>query len=124
MYWYNYLYADKKVHHISRLKYKIEKGMPHKGVYLIHLPECGSTLLEVIPSVLLQQSHYPVGRPSGGWPGLGGKTAGALGSSRGAALELIRKIIDEVYREQGNFDIPSYLQIGRGSMPESGVTQP
>ena len=42
MYWYNYLYADKKVHHISRLKYKIEKGMPHKGVYLIHLPECGS----------------------------------------------------------------------------------
>ena len=50
MYWYNYLYADKKVHHISRLKYKIEKGMPHKGVYLIHLPECGSTLLEVIPS--------------------------------------------------------------------------
>ena len=74
MYWYNYLYADKKVHHISRLKYKIEKGMPHKGVYLIHLPECG--------------------------------------------------IIDEVYREQGNFDIPSYLQIGRGSMPESGVTQP
>ena len=93
MYWYNYLYADKKVHHISRLKYKIEKGMP---------------------SVLLQQSHYPkeslciVG----------------IGSSRGAALELIRKIIDEVYREQGNFDIPSYLQIGRGSMPESGVTQP
>ena len=114
MYWYNYLYADKKVHHISRLKYKIEKGMPHKGVYLIHLPECGSTLLEVIPSVLLQQRHYPkeslciVG----------------IGSSRGAALELIRKIIDEVYREQGNFDSPSYLQIGRGSMPESGVTQP
>ena len=114
MYWYNYLYVDKKVHHISRLKYKIEKGMPHKGVYLIHLPECGSTLLEVIPSVLLQQSHYPkeslciVG----------------IGSSRGAALELIRKIIDEVYREQGNFDIPSYLQIGRGSMPESGVAQP
>lgn len=55
MYWYNYLYADKKVHHISRLKYKIEKGMPHKGVYLIHLPECGSTLLEVIPSVLLRR---------------------------------------------------------------------
>lgn len=114
MYWYSYLYADKKVHHISRLKYKIEKGMPHKGVYLIHLPECGSTLLEVIPSVLLQQSHYPkeslciVG----------------IGSSRGAALELIREIIDEVYREQGNFDIPSYLQIGRGSMPENGVTQP
>ena len=54
MYWYNYLYADKKVHHISRLKYKI----------------------------------------------------------------------DVFYREQGNFDIPSYLQIGRGSMPESGVTQP
>ena len=51
MYWYNYLYADKKVHHISRLKYKIEKGMPHKGVYLIHLPECGSTLLEVVPSM-------------------------------------------------------------------------
>ena len=47
-----------------------------------------------------------------------------IGSSRGAALELIRKIIDEVYREQGNFDIPSYLQIGRESMPESGVTQP
>ena len=100
MYWYNYLYADKKVHHISRLKYKIEKGMPHKGVYLIHLPECGSTLLEVIPSVLLQQSHYPkeslciVG----------------IGSSRGAALELIRKIIDEV---TGNREILTFHRICR-----------
>ena len=25
--------------------------------------------------------------------------------------------------KQGNFDIPSYLQIGGGSMPENGVTQ-
>ena len=71
--------------------------MPHKGVYLIHLPQRKGALLEVIPSILLQQSRYPretlciVG----------------MGSSRGAALELTRKIIDEVYRKQGDFD--SYL---------------
>lgn len=113
MYWYNYLYADKKVHHINRLKYKIEKGMPHKGVYLIHLPQREGALLEVIPSVLLQQSRYP--RES--------LCVVGMGSSRGAALELTRQIIEEVYREQENFDIASYLQIDREPVPESGVTQ-
>lgn len=114
MYWYKYLYADKKVHHINRLKYKIENGMPHKGVYLIHLPQREGALLEVIPSILLQQSRYPR------------KTLCivGMGSSRGAALELTRQIIDEVYRKQGDFDLASYLQIDREPMPESGVTQP
>lgn len=114
MYWYRHLYFDKKcIHHINRLKYKIEHGEAHKGVYLINLPRREGALLELIPSILLQQSRYP--RES--------LCIIGMGSSRGQALELMRQIIDAVYREQGNFDIASYLQIEQESIPEEEVMQ-
>ena len=102
MYWYRHLYMDKKcMHHVNRLKYKIEHGEVHKGVYLIHLPDRDGAVLELIPSILLQQSRYPreMLRIIG------------MGSTRGQALELIRQIVDEVYQSQGNFDIAGYLSV-------------
>lgn len=59
MYWYNYLYADKKVHHISRLKYKIEKGCRIKGVYLSFIYRNAGARCWKDRGVLLQQSHHP-----------------------------------------------------------------
>lgn len=112
MYWYKYLYADKKVHHINRLKYKIAHGMSHKGVYLIHLPEGKQALPEVIPSILLRQSHYP--RETLRIIG--------IGSSKWAALELVRQMIDEVYREQGNFLLETYLKLEKEPFSEHEVT--
>ncbi|MFR5702272.1 MAG: hypothetical protein ACLUD0_10640 [Eubacterium ramulus] len=91
MYWYNYLYADKKVHHISRLKYKIEKGMPHKRCVSYSFTGMREHSAEVTasPAAAESLSQEPL-------------CIIGIGSSRGAALELIRKIIDEVYH-QGNF---------------------
>ena len=108
MYWYRNLYFDKKyIHHINRLKYKID------GVYLINLPKREGALLELIPSILLQQSRYP--RES--------LCIIGMGKSRGQALELMRQIIDTVYHEQGNFDIASYLQIEQKPIPGEEVMQ-
>ena len=95
MYWYRHLYFDKKcIHHVN-------------------LPRREGALLELIPSILLQQSRYP--RES--------LCIIGMGSSRGQALELMRQIIDTVYREQGNFDIASYLQIEPAPIPEEEVMQ-
>ena len=114
MYWYKNLYFDKKyIHHVNRLKYKIEHGEQHKSVYLINLPQYEGAILELIPSILLRQSRYPgeclciIG----------------MGKSRGQALELMRQIIDTVYHEQGNFDIASYLQIEQKTIPGEEVMQ-
>lgn len=114
MYWYRDLYFDKKyIHHINRLKYKIEHGEAHKGVYLINLPRREGALLELIPSILLQQSRYP--RES--------LCIIGMGNSRRQALELMRQIIDMVYHEQGNFDIASYLQIEQEPITGEEVMQ-
>ena len=114
MYWYRDLYFDKKyIHHINRLKYKIEHGKAHKGVHLINLPKREGALLELIPSILLQQSRYP--RES--------LCIIGMGKSRGQALELMRQIIDPMYHEQGNFDIASYLQIEQKPIPGEEVMQ-
>lgn len=114
MYWYKNLYFDKKyIHHVNRLKYKIEHGEQHKSVYLINLPQYEGAVLELIPSILLRQSRYPreclcvIG----------------MGKSKAQAVELMRQIIDTVYREQGNFDIMSYLQIEKEAVSEKEVMQ-
>ena len=112
MFWYKHLYLDRKcMRHTNRLKYKIEHGAAHKGVYLIHLPDRAGAVLELIPSILLRQSRYP--REQLCIIGMAGDRAGAL--------ELIRKIVDEVYRAQHNFDIASYLQIDRKNTSDEGT---
>ena len=36
-----------------------------------------------------------------------------MGADRGEAMELMRQIIDEVYREQGHFDVAAFMDEGR-----------
>ena len=111
MFWYKHLYLDRKcMRHTNRLKYKIEHGAAHKGVYLIHLPDRAGAVLELIPSILLRQSRYP--REQLCIIGMAGDRAGAL--------ELIRKIVDEGYRGQHNFDIAFSLPDGRQKKSAEG----
>ena len=112
MFWYTHLYLDRKcMRHNHRLKYKIEHGAAHKGVDLMHLPDRAGAVLELIPSILLRQSRYP--REQLCIIGMAGDRAGAL--------ELIRQIVDEVYREQHNFGMACYLQFDRKNMSDEGT---
>lgn len=102
MFWYDHLYLGKKcLHRANRLKYKIANKLPHQTVYLITLPQGKNSVLEIIPSTVLLQEAYPdqdmriVG----------------MGANRGEAMELTRQIIDEVYHQQGNFDVAAFLKI-------------
>lgn len=100
MFWYDELYLGKKcLHRANRLKYKITNRIPHQQVYLIVLPQSNHTVLEMIPSSLLLQESYPAEDM---------RVIG-MGASRAEAMELIRQIIDEVYRLQGNFDVSAYM---------------
>lgn len=100
MFWYDNLYLGKKcLRQAGRLKYKIANRIPHRAVYLIVLPQSEHSVLEMIPSTALLQEAYPRENL---------RVIG-MGASRGEALELIRQIIDEVYRQQGDFDVAAFM---------------
>lgn len=102
MFWYDNLYLGKKcLRQVNRLKYKIVNRIPHRAVYLIVLPQNEHAVLEMIPSTSLLQEMYP--RES--------LQVIGMGANRSEALELIRQIIDEVYQQQGNFDVAAYMEI-------------
>lgn len=104
MFWYDNLYLGKHcILRVNRLKYKITHRIPHPTVYLIALPRSENSVLEMIPSQMLMQKLYPKDdlRIIG------------MGADRGEAMELMRQIIDEVYREQGNFDVAAFMDEGR-----------
>lgn len=100
MFWYDNLYLGKKcLRQAGRLKYKIANRIPHRSVYLIVLPQSDHSVLEIIPSAMLLQEAYPRDNL---------RVIG-IGANRREALELIRQIIDEVYRQQGDFDVEAFV---------------
>jgi hypothetical protein len=70
------------------------------NVYVIAFAANRQNLLDIIPAWALMQKHYPK------------KDLKVIGLARGykEALELVRRIIDETYRETGSVDVWSYLK--------------
>ena len=102
MIWYDHMLLGKTCRkRAGRLKDKISRRQVHPGVYLIVLPEHGSALLEVIPSMQLLQEAYPAGALA---------VVGMAGTQQ-EAFSLVEKIIGDMYRERGDVnDIAAYLE--------------
>ena len=107
MFWYDNKYKGKScLYKVNRIKYKISNRIDHPTVYLITLAQNGHGVLEMIPSTLLLQRAYPsedlriVG----------------MGGSRRESLELMRQIIEEVYRQQHDFDVAAFMESGNSRM--------
>ncbi len=84
---------------LNMLKRRISRREVHTGVFLITLPTCDGRVLEIIPSALLVQDHYPADNL---------RIIG-MAFSRNEAIGIAQEIISECYRECGKIDVEAYM---------------
>ena len=83
-----------------KVQSKINAGKPVPGIYLLTLSDNPGNIMEIIPAVMLvQKPAYDL------CPVIIGMAKG-----KEEALELVQKIVEEVYRETGSFEIREYMK--------------
>ncbi len=103
MIWYENLYIGesipKKDAKIKRLKWKINHNTCLANAYLIVLCRYGTNLLEIIPAWELRQKSYPK------------RNLYIVGLAKGYedALETAAKIVTDVYKKTGGFQIKRFI---------------
>lgn len=101
MKWYRNLYAgDSVTGKIKRIKWKINHNAGTVSVYVIAFPSNPDNLLDIIPARDLMQKAYPKKN----------MTIIGLAKGYGEALELVRRIVDDTYRNTGAVDVKAYLK--------------
>lgn len=98
--WTEHLYTDKSIQDPDKIRKKIEGGRLAPGIYLLTLSDHEDQLLEILPAAALVQKPLRELCPriiGMAW----GKTA---------AMELATSILEEVYRETGEFRLEDYLK--------------
>ena len=84
----------------KKIKKKLNSGKPVLGIYLLTLSENPVNLMDIIPAaMLIQKSFY----------GICPKIIG-MAKGKEEALEMVRSLIDEMYRETGTFATAEYIE--------------
>ena len=79
---------------------QLNSGKPVLGIYLLTLAENPVNLMDIIPAaMLIQKSFY----------GICPKIIG-MAKGKEEALEMVRSLIDEMYRETGTFATAEYIE--------------
>mgnify|MGYP000599448054 CR=1 FL=1 len=98
--WQENFLAGESVKDPEKIKKKLNSGNPVLGIYLLTLSENPVNLMDIIPAamaMLIQKSFYgicPIGMAKG----------------KEEALEMVRSLIDEMYRETGTFATAEYIE--------------
>jgi len=93
--WQENFLAGESVKDPEKIKKKLNSGKPVLGIYLLTLAEN-----PVIPAaMLIQKSFY----------GICPKIIG-MAKGKEEALEMVRSLIDEMYRETGTFATAEYIE--------------
>jgi hypothetical protein len=101
MKWYRDLYVgDSITDRKNKIKWKITHNAGLVNVYVITFAANEQNLLDIIPTWVLMQKHFPRDEVK------------IIGIARGymEALEVVRRIIDETYQNTGGVDVWSYLK--------------
>ena len=100
MRWYRELYTGDSIRRRhKKIKWKIMHNAGQIRVYAITLASGTQNLLDIIPSWELLQKHYPKQQ----------LYVIGLAGSYDEALEVAGRIVSEVYKETGGFDIRRYI---------------
>lgn len=103
MKWHKDLYTGESILRRRRkVKWKIMHGAGQLRVYVITLASNERNLLDIIPSRELLQKHYPKSNLY---------VIGLAGNYQ-EALEVAGRIVSDVYRETGDFDVRGYIRHG------------
>ena len=101
MIWWKHLYmGDKAAAGRPAILEGIRRGKRMPGVYVITLPESGNHILDIRPVSLLTEKE----RGDGAFLILGA----ALGY--GEACQVVRRMVDDMYRATGAFDWRDYME--------------
>ena len=106
MKWYKDLYVGESIaDKVDRIKWKINHNAGTIRIHVITLASNPKNMLDIIPARELLQKGYPK------------KDLYVIGLAHGMneAHEVVKQIIDEVYRATEGFDIISYLQAKKDS---------
>lgn len=101
MRWWEHLYLGKKAEKSREKVLKaIRQGTHRHDLYVITLPESGNHILDIRPASLLTEEER---KDQEFW---------ILGVSIGytEALEVVRTMIDDMYRQTGSFDWNAYMK--------------
>lgn len=98
MKFYKNLYVGSTVRDVHKVKRKLITNAGQLGIYVITLCK-GRDQLEIYHCALLQQRYYRKNPPY------------IIGIANGyeEALELVRQIAEEAYRQRGDCDLKKYL---------------
>ena len=98
--WQENFLAGEAVKDPEKIKKKLNSGKPVLGIYLLTLSENPVNLMDIIPAaMLIQKSFY----------GICPKIIG-MAKGKEEALEMVRSLIDEMYRETGTFATAEYIE--------------
>ena len=106
MKWYKNLYVGESIRHkTNKIKWKINHNAGQISIYVIAIASNPQNILDIIPAQELMQKGYPK------------KELFIIGLAHGKeeAHEIVKQIIDEVYRETGGFAVLPYLQTKKDS---------
>lgn len=100
MRWWNHLYmGDRAKKNRSRILRGIREGKVMPDTYVITLPESGNHILDIRPVLLLTQKE----REDEGFLILG------VASGYNEAGQVVRAMVDDMYRATGAFDWNAYM---------------
>ena len=98
--WQENFLAGESVKDPEEIKKKLNSGKPVLGIYLLTLSENPVNLMDIIPAaMLIQKSFY--GNLS---------EDHRNGEGQRGSLEMVRSLIDEMYRETGTFATAEYIE--------------
>ncbi len=100
MKWYQELYAGESIKEkTDKIKWKIKHNAGQLQIYVITLASNPQNLMDIIPAWELMQKHYPK------------KNIWIVGLAKGynEAVEVVIRILMEVYEHTGAFGVREYL---------------
>ena len=98
--WMDNYYIGETVKHPDEIRQRLDSGKLVPGIYLITLSHNPHNILEILPSVVLYQPTAARLCPQ------------IVGMAKGwfEAAELVRYLVDRVYRETGDVQVADYLK--------------
>lgn len=98
--WVNHYYVGSGIKDPEKIRKKIDQGKIVPDIYVLTLSQNPGNLLEMLPSVTLNQKWVRELCPP------------IIGIARGkdGAIGLVTNILLEVYRETGEFQIEDYIK--------------
>ena len=106
MYWYKKLYfGDNAIEKSKEIMRSLKKNEPCFGIYLVVISNMPGNLLDILEWPIRQKVSRLRNQDKSG------RCIVGVASGYQDALLLVRRIIDEVYRETGGFDVAGYLGV-------------